>query len=152
MYLCQVSGSLTAGDEMSAWSQGMLVKKIPSVPVINSVSVSPQSQGGEARLYFKTDNWELCQVKLIGQNEVIRETRQSAASCQYQEYQESLITFPLSSRPCEDLSVTVRCSNGLSLGEVNTETSQLSLILSYCTRALNTPSLNNSGASICRKK
>ena len=130
----------------------MLVKKIPSVPVINSVSVSPQSQGGEARLYFKTDNWELCQVKLIGQNEVIRETRQSAASCQYQEYQESLITFPLSSRPCEDLSVTVRCSNGLSLGEVNTETSQLSLILSYCTRALNTPSLNNSGTSICRKK
>ena len=110
---------------MSSWSQGMVVRKVPSVPVITSVSVSPQSEGGDVRLHFKTDNSDLCQVKLIGQNELINEVGDSGSSCSYQE---RLISFSLVSLPCQDHSVTVRCSNRLTLDKVNTETFQPAIL------------------------
>ena len=110
-----MSGSVTSGGEMSSWSPGMVVRKVPSVPVITSVSVSPQSQGGFARLYFQTDNSDLCQVKLIGQNELISEAGDSGPSCSYQE---RLISFSLATLPCQDHSVTVRCRNRVPLDKV----------------------------------
>ena len=100
---------------MSSWSPVMVVRKVPSVPVITSVSVSPQSQGGFARLYFQTDNSDLCQVKLIGQNELISEAGDSGPSCSYQE---RLISFSLATLPCQDHSVTVRCRNRVPLDKV----------------------------------
>ena len=112
---------------MSDWSQEMVVRKVPSVPVISSVSVSPGSQGDTARLLFKTDNYDLCHVKLIGENEVISEPWDSAPTCRYQE---RFITFSLASLPCEDHRVSVRCRNKVQLDKVIIEMFQaISVIL-----------------------
>ena len=102
---------------MSPWSQETVVTKVPSVPDIISVSVSPQSQGGSARVYFKTDNSDICQSKLIGQHDVTEET---VGSCgQTCCYQERLINFSLPpGLPCEEHRVTVRCRNRLTLDKV----------------------------------
>ena len=100
---------------MSEWSQEMVVRKIPSVPVITSVSVSPGSEGESARLYFKTDNSDHCHVKLINENEVISEPGTSGPKCGYQE---TLSTFPLASIPCEEHRVSVRCRNTVPLDKV----------------------------------
>ena len=107
------------GYEMSPWSQGMVVTKVPSVPVISSVSVSPQSQdsrGRVARVHFNTDNSELCQLKLVDENEMISEAGDSCPTCCTQE---RLSSFPLpASLPCGEHSVTVRCGNKLTLDKV----------------------------------
>ena len=107
---------MMTGDEMSPWSQRMVVTKVPSVPVITSVSVSPQSQGRVARVHFSTDNSELCQLKLVDENEMISEAGDSCPTCCTQE---RLSSFPLpASLPCGEHSVTVRCGNKLTLDKV----------------------------------
>ena len=135
---------------MSPWSQETVVTKVPSVPVINSVRVSPQSQGGSARVYFETDNSDICQLKLIGHHDVTEET---VGSCgQTCCCQERLINFSLPpGLPCEEHRVRVRCSNRLSLDKVGLPR-PLNPLQYYHHRTLKTTSQSDSNTSICRTR
>ena len=140
---------MRTGSVMSPWSQETVVTKVPSVPVIISVSVSPQSQGGSARVYFKTDNSDICQSKLIGQHDVTEETVSSCGrTCCYQA---RLINFSLPpGLPCEEHRVTVRCRNRLSLDKVGL-LRPVNPLQYYHHRTLKNYSKNDSNTSICRR-
>ena len=129
----------------------MVVRKVPSVPVITSVSVSTQSEGGDAELHFKTGNSDLCEVKLFGQNNFTSKAWDPGTSCSYQE---RLLSFSLPTRPCQDHSVSVRCRNSLHLDKVITQTfnPQHLTIQPHYLRSLNTGSLNNSNTSTCPRR